>query len=94
MNRDARISRYLASLSRKRRVDLAERGALIAQLGWAPEPVLTSPGEHYAATAGELFKWVAERFGLQAAESCRARAETDPLKPISDLHSDGEARKS
>ena len=50
-----------------------ERANLIAKLGWAPE-VMTRD-ERYAATTGELWKWVAEQFGVDAADACRSRKE-------------------
>lgn len=39
----------------------AERAALIAELGWPAEPVPCPRGEEYAATTGELRRWVLEQ---------------------------------
>lgn len=55
-----------------RRQQAAERAALIAQLGWAPEPGIAA--ERYCATSGQLFQLVAEKFGLEVAENCRVYA--------------------
>lgn len=43
-----------------------ERDALIAKLGMKPE----DPTDRYAETTGELWGWVAEEFGVEAAEAC------------------------
>lgn len=48
------------------RIQAAERAALIARLGMAPEDG-TAAGR-YAAAAGELRRWVHEDFGVEAAE--------------------------
>lgn len=57
------------------RQQAAERACLIHQLGYPPEPEGCPRDERYAATTGELFQWVAERFGLPVAERCRAWAK-------------------
>jgi hypothetical protein len=46
-------------LTAREREQLAERDALIAALGWAPED-RTSAGSRYAATTGEMAVWVME----------------------------------
>lgn len=54
-----------------RKQQAAERAALVALLGWAPEPEGASRENRYAATTGELWKYAAERFGADAADRCR-----------------------
>lgn len=60
------------------RQSAAERAALIAQLGWTPEPKGCCPGDRYAATAGELKRWVRERFGRAIADNCSRIAGIEP----------------
>lgn len=52
----------------RRRKHAAGRAALIAALGWPPETLDQGFGERYAATTGELWKWVAERDGVEVAD--------------------------
>lgn len=54
----------------------AERYALIATLGWTPEPEHCPPAERYCATTGELWELVAKRFGTTVANNCRLIAAT------------------
>ena len=64
-----------------------ERAALIAKLGWQPEPPIAS--ERYCATTGELWQSVAERFGIDAANHIRDAARAPCIDCDSPLHSTG-----
>jgi hypothetical protein len=52
-----RLTGIKVNRAAERRKHAAERAALVAELGMAPE----DPTDQYAATTGELLQWAAEK---------------------------------
>lgn len=55
----------------RRRHELANRDALISALGWAPETHRYPHPESYAATSGEMWRFLVEDKGREFADSVR-----------------------